>query len=322
MLISVISVLLYEFIINKEFEKASWDFSIYASSTKDIAKQDNNKIKIISYSIGNSLTGYSSYSLGGTRIDHSTIFLMNSKDYLHNSICCDDPRMLYPNYLSLYYYAIDEKKAYKFDGKILYDKIKQTGSNFIINRNYIIMLYISPKGKIEIKMARDDKRDNPTLIETLQATEEKIIMADLKNDASTLENISNKDDYTALLSKKYFWKFSFKAAELEDVSITSFSEKNIDFSLETERFNIIPETIRLRWTDENCLYISNYYFDGKEILDAFEKLSPTKENNNIELRGEINRKKNMIEFYLTNNSESIFLKNIFSEKLECHRKIE
>lgn len=304
MLLVVISALFVnEILQNKEFEKTYWDFEIHIS--------DNNQIKLVNYAIGNSKE-FSVFALNDLNRDNNP-FLLNSSDVLKNYMISMDDKKLYPNQLSIIYYSFVEKKFYKYEDTLLYNEIRNAGSSLSKERSLILSLL--PKGKLKLSV-RDNKNESKEIfIQKLQA---KPILGNLQllngDDHYSLQNIHSIQEYADLMTKKYSYKINFSSIEFEELEIYSFAGEKIEPAFDRHAKNLIPDNVY--FSTPECTGGIRYYFDEQEILSAFEELSKNKISC-LELIGKRNKQKNEFEFYMTNGSKTIFLKNKYLENSTC-----
>lgn len=178
-----------------------------------------------------------------------------------------------------------------------------------------LILTLFPKGKLKLSVRNNEDKYKEIFIQKLQA---KPIQGNLQllngENNYTLQNIHSIEEYADLITKKYSYKISFSSTKLEKLELYSFAGKKIEPAFERYAQNPIPKNIY--FSTQECSRTLSYYFDEKEILSTFEALSKNK-NSSLELIGKRNEKKKELEFYLTNGTETILLKNKYPENSNC-----
>lgn len=301
LMVAILVLFVNELLQNKEFEKTYWDFEIHIS--------DNNQIKLMDYSIGN-LKEYSTFGLNDVNRDNNP-FLLDSSDSLRTYMSSLDDKKLYPDQLYITYYSFSEDKFYQYKDTLLYKEIKNAGNSFAKERSLILTLL--PKGEMKLSVRDNENEGKEIFIQKLQA---KPIQGDLQllngDNSYTLQNIPTIKEYANLITKKYSYNVTFSSIELGELNLYSFAGKKIKPAFKHHEKNNIPKNIDVNFSTSEYSGIVRYYFDEKEILSAFEKLSKNKISP-MELIGKINDQKKELEFYLTNGSEIILLKNKYPE---------
>ncbi|MCY0970731.1 hypothetical protein [Chryseobacterium wangxinyae] len=312
-LFSVLSVLMYKLIINKEFEKIEWGTMIISKTMRKSDKEKTVENLILNFYIKNSNDYMSGYFFDYNSESHWEIDpYLNaiSKEIMYDS----SNRTLLPNELRLSYFSFEEKCNYDLKTVLPYSKIKD-----VCKEESKIIVSILPKGRILI-LGQNENSDNLILpLIEFQAKKAKANLDILKIGNASVKNINNLADFITLFTEKINWKLRLELtpnAEIEDKSILSFGDKSINNAFETS-YRSIPQKIRLRWKNKDCSYISDYYFDPGEILTGFIKLKELADSSPIELFGRYNDKKKIIEFYLVRDKVSFALKNLYPIELHC-----
>ena len=305
LLVAISALFGNELLQNKEFEKTYWDFEIHTS--------DKNQIKLVNYVIGNSKE-FSAFALNDVNRDNNP-FLLNSSDALKTYMSSMDDKKLYPNQLSIIYYSFVEKKFYQYEDTLLYNEIRNAGNSLAKERSLILTLL--PKGKLKLSVRDNEDKSKEIFIQILQS---KPIQGNFQllngDDHYTLQNIHLIQEYADLITKKYSYKISFSSSGLEELKLYSFAGRLIEPAFDTYEQNFVPDNIDVSFSKQECSETVRYYFDEKEILSTFEELSKNK-TSSLELKGGVNKNKRETEFYLTNGSETILLKNKYPEKSRC-----
>lgn len=299
LLLAISTLFINELLQNKEFEKTYWDFEIHIS--------DNHQIKLINYSIGNS-KDYATFRLNEVN-QYNNPFLLDSSDASKNYMTSFiDDKKPYPDQLYITYYSFTEKKFYQYKASLLYNEIRNAGNHFVKERSLILTLL--PKGEMKLSVKDNEDRNKEIFIQKLQAEPIQGNLQLLKGDEDYLQNINTIEEYADLITKKYSYKISFSSIELEKLELYSFAGKKIEPAFKRYKQNSIPENIYLLRV--GCSKSEKYNFYEKEILSAFEELSKNN-TSTLELKGKINEQKKEVEFYLTNGSKTIFLKDKYPD---------
>lgn len=225
---------------------------------------------------------------------------------------------LLPDSLSLKYFSADERKFYQLQTKLPYDKIKLE----VKKSDDFPKLYaeINPKGKVNLYI---DRQDSPSIkIGTFQAQEIEgtldVLIFEKGYDKlyNNFEGINTLTEFSDLLQNKYHWVFNANlegADAILEVTANSFAEDQIYNSKEEEIVakRSIPKYFYIKWGNEES-YGIQYYFNPKEILNAFQKLDKIEGKEPIKITFKLFKNK-YPECELSKKGEIISLKNTIKE---------
>ena len=296
---------------NKEYEKILWTAEI-RSSAGDYSANYLSVIKIIDAGFYNTFDD----SVKGIDEHQGSEYFTksNSTEY----VFFKEEVGLLPDSLSLKYFSADERKFYQLQTKLPYDKIKlevKKSDNFP-------KLYaeINPKGKVNLYI---DRQDSPSIkIETFQAQEiegtlDVLIFEKGYDDIyNNFVGINTLTEFSDLLKNQYDWVFK---ANLEDgdsiveVTANSFAEDQIyDFKEEeVVEKRSMPKIFYIKWGNQES-YGIQYYFNPKEILNAFQKLEKIEGAEPITITFKLFKNK-FTECELSKKGEIISIKNTIPE---------
>lgn len=299
---------------NKEQDKLFWKAEIY-STTEDSTAAHSNTIQITD------AVFYNTFNHSKSQIDADSKRITSGKS--QNSVFFKIwEKELLPDSLNLQYFSIDERKFYKLQTPIAYEKMK----SLVKEKEAVpaLILEIQPLGKILLKIIPNEKqKTEPVVLEKFIAKETAgnldmlVYEESLGQKYNRFESIQNITDYADLLQNQYKWSVTIKMEEkdvLKSVYAYSFTNEKI-YSSEDDAIAVarnIPQIFYIYWINKKE-YNIQYELSPFEILNAFRKLNETGSSGEINLTFKVHKNANA-ECEISKNGVVIPLKDKYPSK--------
>ncbi|WP_129748296.1 hypothetical protein [Flavobacterium anhuiense] len=315
-LISVITLYFSTRFKNKEQDKMYWNAEIH-SNLENPTAENSNIIQIID------ATFFNTFNHSESNIDSESKRVTNFKS--ENSVFFKIwQKELLPDSLNLKYFSADERIFYKLQTLVPYEKMK----DLVTEKDAapILILEIQPKGKIFLKIIRNEKANTePQLLEAFTAKETTgnldmlVYEESLGEKYNRFESIENITDYSDLLQNHYKWSAKVEMEEHEVLTsfyAYSFKDNRIEISEDADTVSSrnIPKIFYIYWEDKKKKkYNIQYELSPIEILSAFRKLNESTSPSDIKFTFKV-YKNAYAKCEISKNGIAISLKDLYSSK--------